>query len=209
VIYDSSDLPILEDNFTQFFTIESTIAIGEVKSTLSKTKFKKALIKLAKNKKLHNDISSLTKRKKYGDEHDTPISFLVCKNLSFKIKNVNFDDIYEGIERQYWHDTILVVEQGIFVHDFEFKNLEEPYKTDFIENGYDINSKSNFERSSVTISNKKYNCNHKFVELNLSKKYYHIMLFLTGLSQGIYYKTLYETYFINYSSLNIAKIKKD
>jgi hypothetical protein len=46
VIYDNSDFPVLENNFTQFFSIESVIAIGEVKSTLNKRDFSLTLKKL-------------------------------------------------------------------------------------------------------------------------------------------------------------------
>lgn len=208
IIYDNEDLPILENNNTQFFTIESVIAIGEVKSSLSFTKFKDALIKLAKNAMLFEESQSTIKKKGYGNEHDTPITFLVCKNLTFDISNPRFDEIYKGIDRKYWHHGILILEQCFFHYIFEFKHLRKPYRTDFINKGFDIESKSAFERSFVTLSGNQYECSHAIKEIEEQNKFYHIMMFLAGLSQSIFYKTLYDSHLINYSSLIQAKLKK-
>lgn len=206
VIYDNTDLPLLENNLTQFFTIESVIAIGEVKSTLSHTKFKKALLELANNKMLSEDINGIIKHKKFGQEYDVPISFLVCKNASFDIETLDFDKIYEGIDRKYWHNSILFVEQGIMNYNFEFKNFREPGRTKFINIGGNINSGANMECSMITYDKVQYECKPLFVKINVEKKYQHIMMFLAGLSQAMQYKTLYQTHILNYSSLKPANI---
>lgn len=206
VIYDNSDLPMLENNFTQFFSIESVVAIGEVKSTLNQNKFKKALLELAKNKMLSDDINGIIKRKKYGNEHDLPISFLVCKNVSFDISTIDFNKIYEGIDYKYWHNSILFVEQGIMVYHFEFNNFLEPGRTLFTKAGYDINSSATMECSMMTFDKVQYRCKPTFVKIDVNKKYQHISSFLAGLSQAMQYKTLYHTHILNYSSLKSADI---
>lgn len=210
VIYDNEDLPMLENNNTQFFTIESVIAIGEVKSTLTFTDFKKTLIKLAKNAMLFEESQSTIKKKGHGDEHDTPITFLVCKNIKFDISNPRFDEIYEGIDRKYWHQGILILEKGFFHYNFEFKNLNKPDTKHFSNIGFDLESHAAVERSSVTYTyaGEQYPSNHSLKPIQEDKKFYHIMMFLTGLSQSIFYKTLYDSHLIGYSSLIPAKITK-
>ena len=207
VIYDNNNLPVLENNFTQFFTIESVIAIGEVKSTLNHTEFKNTLIKLANNKKLKKEINGLGREKGIGDENNSPITFLVCKNLSFNLKNINFDDIYKNVEREFWHDSILIIDQGIYTNNFEFKNLKEPFKSRFIQRGYDIEANPDMPRTCVTFGDEFYACNPSFNSIDKLEKYKHILSFLAGLSQAISTKTLYETQILAYSSLEIANIR--
>ncbi len=207
VIYDSTDLPLLENNLTQFFTIESVISIGEVKSTLNHTQLKKSLRQLAKNKMLSDDIDGVVKRQNQGKEYDVPITFLVCKNVSFDLTTLNFEKIYNGIDRKYWHNSILCVEQGILTYNFEFNNLKEPYRTNFMNSGFKITSSANMECSMITFDEIQYLCKPIFVKLDTNEKFKHIMMFLAIISQAIQYKTLYETHILNYSSLEAANLR--
>lgn len=208
VIYDNLDFPILENNFTQFFSIESVIAIGEVKSALNKTDFKNALRKLSGNKKLSDDLKTEAKIPGKGREHNFPVSFLVCKNLSFDCSNIDFENIYKDIPREYWHNFILIIDKGIYLYNFKFKNLIEPWKTSFIKNNGDIDSGADIETSFVTFYKHEYNCNHVFYKINPNDKFHHIKTFLAGVSQSISYKTLYETQILDYSGLTAAKVFK-
>jgi hypothetical protein len=53
VVYDKENSPILQsDTLASFFPIESVVAVGEIKSTLSKKKLSEALIKLKQIKEM-------------------------------------------------------------------------------------------------------------------------------------------------------------
>ncbi|MCG1037020.1 DUF6602 domain-containing protein [Polaribacter sargassicola] len=130
VIYDSKSTPLIKDNQNQtFFPIETVVGVGEVKSNLSKTEFKKALNKLARNKKLRNDISennpSFIKRDMNligsidlkRNIYDNIFSFLICEKLNFDLSEINFDKVYDDdIEQEYKHNLILSVKDGIFLY---------------------------------------------------------------------------------------------
>jgi hypothetical protein len=204
VIYDNQDFPILENNFTQFFSIESVISIGEVKSTLNKIDFYKALRKLSDNKKLSEDLKAIPKVQGKGREYNFPISFLVCKDLSFDISKCDFEEVYKDIPREYWHNFILVVDKGISLYNFKFKNFTEPHKVNFRANNGDLDSSADIETPFVTFYNQEYNCDHIFNQIDSSDKYHHITTFLAGISQAISYKT----HILNYSGLTSAKVFK-
>lgn len=197
VIYDNNDFPVLENNLIQFFSIESVIAIGEIKSTLNKTEFKKALIKLAKNKALAEDVKGNDSLKEKHDEYNFPISFLVCKNLSFDISKIDFDDIYGEIPRKYWHNVILLIEQGTITYNFHFINLQDSYKASLKENGFSTDSKILVETSRFTLDIT-YDCAPHLLPINSDDKFHHVKKFITALSQAIHRKNIFRTEIIYY-----------
>jgi hypothetical protein len=206
VIYDNFDFPVLENNLAQFFSIESVKSIGEVKSTLSKNKFKKALRKLAENKKLAENIIGEPTKITLGDEYNPPISFLVCKNLTFPLDTLNLEEIYEDIPKIYWHNLILVIEQGLFTYDYYYGNLSNHIKESFNSNGGNIEQNNFFPNSLCTLFGEKYECNMSFIEIDKNDKFKHIKLFITGFSQAILYKTTYQTEIIHYMEYPIPKL---
>lgn len=208
IICDNADLPILDDNFINFFTIESVVALGEVKSKLDYTNFSKALRTLAENKKLSDDIDGVVKKQHNPrcTEYDLPVSFLVFKQASFELNKINFEEIYKDIDRKYWHNFILSVEQGYFAYSFGFINLQEPEKTEFINKNVDINSGATFEYSYLTFGLNKYASTPYFEGINPSNKFDHIQMFVAGISQAISNKTLYKTHILHYSNLEQAQI---
>ena len=122
VIYDNENLPLLNDGIYQFYTIESTLAIGEVKSDLNKTQFKDALKKLAKNKMLQDDrIKNIKRRRIQEKEREHLFTFLICRKFQFEGK-VDFNEIYGDIPQKYWHNSILSIEDGIFHYNFPVLN---------------------------------------------------------------------------------------
>ena len=205
IIFDNSDTVILENNFTQIITIESVISIGEVKSTLNKTNLKKALRKLAENKKLQRDIN-FNFNEQCLQENYYPITFLVCKDLSFDYKKIDFNEIYEGIKREFWHDSILMVDQGVFTNNFNFNNLIENDRKTYIDKGYNVNSNVDLPRTCNTIFKNYYASTPKLELIDNEKKYNHIKTFLAGLSAAISNKKSFKTPLLNYSDLDIADI---
>lgn len=199
VIYDNSDFPVLENNLTQFFSIESIIALGEVKSTLSKTDFKKALRKLAKNKMLSTEIKGKPFYKRRGEEYDHPISFLVCKNLNFNTDTLNFEEIYEGIPKIYWHNMILIVDQGLMNYSFNFQSFGESEKENLRNAKINVDFLALFEVPQISFAGKVYDCKHSFVKLNEKDKFSHLKMFVMAISQSISFKTIFKTHMIYYT----------
>lgn len=64
IIYNSDTMPLIQNGLVNFFPIEEINAIIEIKSTLSKSEFKKTLIKMAKNKRLTTERVGLIRRKR-------------------------------------------------------------------------------------------------------------------------------------------------
>ena len=129
VVFDSKMTPIYEENERQrFFPVEAVHGIGEVKSTLSKSDFKNALNKLAKNKALSERmVSSPTIIRKspsgpYDPEnhpYDIIPSFLICQKLDFDISNIEqeISTFYEDdIEVRHRHNIILSIEDGLLAY---------------------------------------------------------------------------------------------
>jgi len=207
VIYDNVDLPLLENSLTQFFTIESVIAIGEIKSTMSKSDFQKALRKLAKNKELSDHIMGIEKKKPLNaEEYKMPITFLICKNLNFSFENIDFDKIYEGIPRKYWHNLILSIENGIYAYEFDFNLLTGSSRSTFVNNGGIINAKVQIEHSLITVCENIFPSYSVFKNSDISNKYEHITYFLTLLIGAIDSKTTYHTELLRYVNLVKANV---
>ncbi len=210
VIYDNTDTTILENNYSQFFTIESVLSIGEIKSTLNKTGLKEALIKLANNKQLADDISKtlIKKTTKEGEEFNLPISFLICKNLDFDISKIDFDDVYKDINRDYWHNFILSIEDGLFTYIFHFEKLKENIKKKIIKANGDLGIGVYTGSSKRTIANTQYDCDIELIKLNETKKFEHISIFISLILQMIDKKTLYETDLVSYVDVPKVNIFK-
>jgi len=76
IIYDDSFTPFTNDGYANFFPIETIVGIGEVKSDLSLTDLKEALVKLARNKELRdlNYTPTYIKRFPLGEYFETEIT---------------------------------------------------------------------------------------------------------------------------------------
>lgn len=209
VVYKNDETPILEKNYIDFFSIESVIAIGEVKSTLNKSDFTVALQKLARNKQLNEEKKGKCIKKEYkGSEHDELISFLVCKTTSFDISTFNFDEIYEGIENKYRHNFILDLEKGLICYQFNFTNLNEVDKDLFIKEGGNVEAISWYGYPNFTFNGNSYNTQSVIYNMIPEKQYDHIKLFLAQLASAINDKSLYSTEFVHYLGFPFSPIFK-
>lgn len=140
VIFDSQSSPLIENTERQrFYPVETTVAIGEIKSTMSKSEFKSAINKLARNKRMREQIngSSSIKRKHEGEFnpkeyiYDNLFSFLICKKLNFNIDNlpIEINSYYESdIEPRQKHNLILSIDDGLLAYiDGNGKTLMYPW----------------------------------------------------------------------------------
>lgn len=129
VIYDKEYTPLLKDGVNKkFYIAETCVAIGEVKSILSKDKFKEALGKLAEISKMRElEIKSGFIRRHYtrdiaynpaGNPYDQWFSFLICEKFDFDISNIEneIDEFYGDIEYHNRCNMILSLNDGLLTY---------------------------------------------------------------------------------------------
>ena len=133
IIYDKESTPVIENGEQRFFPVESVVGVVEVKSKLSKSDFKEALVKLANIKVLREDIGPknpyIFKDGSYVGFNtklnvmDQMATFLICESLEFKSDSdldQFFADTYKDIDSSLYHNMILSLNDGIYLyHDTE------------------------------------------------------------------------------------------
>lgn len=130
IIYDQQhSVFIKSDDQQRFFPVETVVGIGEVKSNLSKKDFKSALVKLAKNKELREDIPDgclATNTQNFRVYKQTEqilgdhlMSFLICNKLQFKLSELSeiIETAYKDIHINYRHNLILSLNDGLIVYE--------------------------------------------------------------------------------------------
>lgn len=149
IIYDRNNTPLIENSEKQgFYPVETVAGIIEIKSDLSKTDFKTALNKLARNKRLKEVMSNPVKIKRdrdgkfdpINDSYDNIFSILICNKLNFDLENLiqEIDKYYE-IDIQPWqkHNLILSIEDGLLAYfDNNSKSLMYPYLGESLKNRF-------------------------------------------------------------------------
>ncbi|SEG03058.1 hypothetical protein SAMN04488130_10556 [Flavobacterium urumqiense] len=167
IIYDRNNTPLIENSERQkFYTVETITGIVEVKSDLSKNDLKSALNKLARNKRLKENMSNPVKIKRDNEgmfdamnyPYDNIFSILICNKLNFNIDNISadIDDLYDD-DIQPWqkHNLILSLEDGLLAYyDDNKKSIMYPYlnvklKNRFIRPDKNINSHFYFASSYI------------------------------------------------------------
>ena len=138
IVYNSDVAPVVADGFARMFPVEEVRMIGEVKSTLSRTDFKEALRKMAENKRriLEGRRGSYIRPSgRLADMYNTIGSFLICNKLNFDFNSLDFDEIYEGIDRKYWHNGILSIENASMIYALKFSDFPDKVKDTLAGNG--------------------------------------------------------------------------
>lgn len=186
IIYDKNICPNIENHGQTFFPIECVVAIGEIKSDLTTTKFKESLKKLQKNKKIREAISSNPKvsyRKAYNSiidvkkcNEDSIVTFLICNKIDEinnpikTIKNAyNINDYSK-------HNLILSIEDGTFMYIYNNNPISYPL--------FDNNKSTDI-----------------FIPANPSLSYDHIVKFLYFLSSSVSQNTIFIPEIYDYISL--------
>lgn len=179
IIYDKDKAPLINDGIANFYPVESVVAIIEVKSIIrSEKELKDILKKLSKNKELDKDISS-----NIDNEENQISTFLICKKFDFSISNFKqsyFVNLYEGIEKKYWHNMILRVEDGLIVyniiHQFLKKSNQEKFEQIHGNKKSFLNLYPIIERLKPLKDEQLF-----FNEIKSDEQNYHIKTFLGGL----------------------------
>ena len=181
IMYENDTLPLIDNGIANFYPIEIVKGIGEIKSTLDKSSFANALVKLAKNKMLFSERKGYITSKERENEEDNEIfSFLICNKLSFDVSQIDFDEIYKDIpDLKYRHNAILSLQDGLITYRLDFSKLP-PKQTEFMKlKGVNINCAPvlwNF--SHHTAQGERYKCEVKFQQIDMKNKYNHITTFL-------------------------------
>jgi hypothetical protein len=196
IIYDKKHTPILKDSNKIFVPVETAVGIGEVKSTLSKVEFTKALRKLAENKKLKEKASGaiIKRSKKHGDFNpktetcDQLFSFLICDKLNFDINNIDYDEIYKNIEYRNRHNLILSVENVLIKYHFDFNLLSKERQEFYSKHKINLNANSRIEFPNFLNAN----CLNLKIEKTEENPLEHIREFISSLNYGIHNATILD-----------------
>ena len=134
VMYDKDTIPLIDNGIAHFYPVEIVKGIGEVKSTLNKVEFTKALVKLARNKLLYQERKGrLKSEERRFSENSEIFSFLVCNKLSFDITKIDFDEVYNEIsDVKCRHNVVLSLQDGILTYTLNFSELPTKQKEHFI-----------------------------------------------------------------------------
>ena len=211
LVRNANAIPLTDNGIVNFFPVEDVYAIIEVKSNLSKADFKKCLRKLAENKMLSDHRRNGTRLKVSRFlNYDYIPSFLVCNKLEFDINSLDFNDIYEGIEPRYWHNSILSIMDGVLSYRLQLKELPEKTKLHYQKKNFDVVNVSfdyQYSLHAYVLDDRSieiYRCPHKFIKMDLSDKYQHIKLFLSSLKQAVD-----ETIKYHFDSIVYLGVSKD
>lgn len=187
LVYKSSAMPITDNGIANFYPVEDVCAIIEMKSNLTTSALKDALRKLSEVKKLGKDRRN-NKTKSNLCHQDTIPTFLVCNRL--ESTDIDFEQIYAGIDREFWHNGILSVEDGFLTYCLLYKDLPKIAKQAFENLGYDVNnggSVHNFSQLKYKVGEKfdAYDCPINFIDAHQVDRYRHIISFLLSVIQSI------------------------
>lgn len=129
IIYDKASTPVIETEEQRFFPVECVVGVIEVKSKLTKSTFKEALLKLSKIKDLKNDIEDCPYIFKDYPGHepfdakkhirDQMATFLICESIDIDFTNefnTLFKDLYKDIDKSLYHNMVLSLKDGCFLY---------------------------------------------------------------------------------------------
>ena len=185
IVYNSSVSPLIADGIARMFPAEEVRMIGEIKSTLSRQGFIEALRKLAENKKKIIDGRTGDKICPHGREaetYNTVASFLVCNKLDFAFDRLTYEEIYSGIDRKYWHNSILSVEDATLSYLLRFSAFSDKIKKEFAENKINIDTVASWQYPIYAYKNTVWPTEQNHVHIRKEYKFAHIKRFFVDLA---------------------------
>ncbi len=139
ILYDPQTTPLIQDAELQtFYPVESVVAIGEIKSKLSKADFSKTLMRLSKIKEMREKIKTpvvlfqnpgrLYNPKEY--HYDQIFTFLICEKFEFNCQGLvnEFNSLYKKTAITHRHNLILSINDGLICYyDENNKSMMYPF----------------------------------------------------------------------------------
>lgn len=199
IVQNANAMPLTDGGLGKFHPVEDVYAVVEMKSNLSFDEFKKALRKLAKVKMIsddrkNRDVNQDTRIQNY----DSIATFLVCNKLTFSVDDsLHYESIYEGIERTYWHNAILSVEDGLLNYVINFDDLPTGTKRGFEKvfagtSAKGVSYQYALHKMVVGKNVETYNCVPHYFKADKNNKYRHITSFLALLRQAVQQEVKYN-----------------
>lgn len=208
LIHNAFSMPLTDGGLGKFYPVEDVHAIVEIKSNLSKNALAKALQKLAEVKMLGNDRKGEQSNKySHVPYFNTIPTFLVCNKLDFAdLGSIDFDSIYAGIDRKYWHNAILSIEDGILAYTPTINDYSPTAQKMLNQRGL---SELYYEYSSFAIGKDKsfemHNCIPVLIHFDPQNRYDHIIYFLMMIKQTLYFETKYSFDGAEYINRNLLQ----
>lgn len=215
IIYNSNISPIIADDISRMFPAEEVRAIIEVKSNLSKSQYIEALRKMSKNKKIIIDErkgNPKFSKNKQVKHLNTIGSFLICNKLDFDINSLSNEEIYGEIDRKYWHNSILAIENGLIHYVLDLSSFSEKVIKSFEKNNVDMSKTVSWQYPIYSIGNETKTetvlTASKIITINKDDKYNHIKRFLIDVSVCCGEVTIYTYEPIRYLGIELKSIYK-
>jgi len=183
IIYNALASPIISDGIARMFPAEEVRLVGEIKSVLDRQGYIEALRKLAINKerilkgRTGNGIRNMDSK-----TYDTIGTFLICSKLKFDYKSLDYEEIYNGIERKYWHNSVLSIEDGCFEYALDFKRASANTQSILKRNGYIIENIANVLYPLYYFGDDEILTYKNHIEVDKEDKYHHIIQFFVGIA---------------------------
>lgn len=208
IMYQRDTMPVLDNGIANFFPVEIVKCIGEVKSTLNKSDLKKALVKMANNKKMFLERRGGQEPKYCFKEKDEVISFLICNNLSFDFEDLDFEEIYKDIpDIRFRHNMILSLQDGLWLYEFDADKAPEIMRVPF-NDAFESEQIVMWFFPHSSVCDQIYKCNSNFIKADVARVYEHIIHFLYGLNNAIVGQREYQFDIGNYLTDDIVKLRK-
>lgn len=186
IVYNSIVSPIIADDIMRMFPAEEVQMFGEIKSTLSRADYIDALRKMAENKKIILDGRKgvqVEKDKRYDNEiYNSVATFLICRKLNFNIENLTYNEIYDGIDKKYWHNAVLSIEDGFFTYELDLGKASEAIQKQMVDEGLSI-MKGVWSYPFYFFSDQLLYTSPNWVYSNPEDKYRHIINFFINISK--------------------------
>lgn len=212
IIYNSDISPIIADGIARMFPAEEVRMIGEIKSTLSRKDFIDALRKLAENKKKIIEGRygyGIAQKEEDCKMYDTIGSFLLCNKLSFNYDELTYDEIYGDIDKKYWHNIVLSVEDVTMNYLLRLGDFSQKVKDVFIKNNVDIMKEVAFYYPTFECSGEKVETVENYIHIMKEDKYAHIKSFCIGVASCCKEVWIYQYDPIVYLGMETDLIKRE
>lgn len=208
LVKNAMSMPLIDNGIAKFHPVEDVYAVIEMKSNLKKDDLTSTLRKLAQVKMIGDDRTTRREiRESNPHAYDAIPTFLICNRLQISdLETLDFGTIYEGIDRKYWHNAILSIEDGLYNYQYTKAQLP-PYvsnKSPYISVPEAMNIAA--ECPQLTFRLKKepdvIDCTPSYIAAQPADQYAHIIRFLSLITQAINLSVKYQFDSVKYINHN-------